>query len=135
MSNADSKPSGVLPVMPSADVAASLDFYTNTLGFKELFRQPDEGGELVNAQVTFAGGQLMFNLNPEPVSQRGGGVYFWFRLPDDQDIDALYEDLVSRGVTVIDEIADQFWGDRSFTILDHAGFHLAFNKAIAGAKQ
>ena len=135
MSNPDLKPGGVLPVMPSADVAASLDFYTNTLGFTELLRQPDEEGKLVNAHVTFAGGQLMFNLNPAPVSQQGGGVYFWFRLPDSQDIDALYEKLVSRGVIVIDEIADQFWGDRSFTILDHAGFHLAFNKTIAEADQ
>ena len=135
MSNSNSKPCGVLPVMPSADVAASLDFYTNTLGFTELLRQPDESGELINGLVTFAGGQLMFNLNPDPVSQRGGGVYFWFRLPDDQDIDALYEKLTGRGVTVIDEIADQFWGDRSFSIVDHAGFYLAFNKAIAEPRQ
>lgn len=135
MSNSSPKPSGVLPVMPSADVAESLEFYTNTLGFTELFRQPDENGQLVNAQVTFAGGQLMFNLNPEPVSQSGGGVYFWFRLPDDQDIDGLYQEMVNRGVKVVDKIADQFWGDRSFSIVDHAGFHLAFNKAIAGGSQ
>ena len=135
MSIPDSRPSGVLPVMPSEDVLASLDFYTNTLGFTEIFRQPTENGELVNAQVTFAGGQLMFNLNPQSAVQRGGGVYFWFRLSDEDDIDAMYERLVDRGVTVIDEIADQYWGDRSFTILDHAGFHLAFNKAIAGANQ
>lgn len=131
MSKTELQPSGVLPVMPSADVAAALDFYINTLGFTEVFRQPDEAGTLVNARVTFAGGQLMFNLNPELVSQCGGGVYFWFRLPDDHDIDAMYERLTAAGVTVIDEIADQFWGDRSFTIIDHAGFHLAFNKAIA----
>ena len=131
MSNSESKPSGVLPVLPSADVGASLEFYTDILGFAEVMRQPDEEGKLVNAQVAFAGGQLMFNLNPASASQQGGGVYFWFRLPKNQDIDAMYEKLVSRGVKVIDEIADQFWGDRSFTILDHAGFHLAFNKAIA----
>lgn len=135
MSDSDVKPSGVLPVLPSADVAASLDFYTNTLGFIEVFRQPNEDGELVNAQVTFAGGQLMFNRNPEPVSQQGGGVYFWFRLTDDQDIDEMYAKLTNRGVTVVDEIADQFWGDRSFSILDHAGFHLAFNKAIAATNR
>ena len=135
MPTPDLKPCGVLPVLPSADVAASLDFYTNTLGFTEVFRQPDEEGKLVNAQVSFAGGQLMFNLNPEPVSQQGGCVYFWFRLPGGQDIDAMYEQFLSRGVAVVDEIADQFWGDRSFTILDHAGFHLAFNQAIAGRSQ
>lgn len=135
MPSPEVKPAGVLPVLPSADVAASLDFYTNTLGFTEVMTQPGEGGQLVNAQVTFAGGQLMFNLNPDAAVQQGGDVYFWFRLSDDQDIDAMYAEIVSRGVTVVDEIADQFWGDRSFTILDHAGFHLAFNKAIAGNDQ
>ena len=133
MSNFDIKPSGVLPVMPTRDVAASIDFYTNILGFTEVLRQPGEDGQLVNAQVAFAGGQLMFNLNPEPVSQRGGEVYFWFRLTDAQDIDEMYARLQRHGVTVVDEIADQFWGDRSFSILDHAGFHLAFNQAIAVA--
>ena len=130
MTNETRTPSGVLPVLPSSDVVASLDFYIDTLGFSELFRQPNEDGKLVNAQVAFAGGQLMFNLNPESAAKRGGGVYFWFRLSDSQNIDALYSDYSGRGVTVVDEIADQFWGDRSFSILDHAGFHLAFNKSI-----
>ena len=81
MSNRVLEPSGVLPVMPSSDVAESLDFYTNTLDFTEVLRQPGDDGKLINAQVAFAGGQLMFNLNPGAAPHKGGGVYFWFR-PD-----------------------------------------------------
>lgn len=129
MSDTTMAPSGVLAVLPCADVEEALDFYTDTLGFTELFRQPGADGVLVDARVAFAGGQVMLNLNPAMAPHAGGGVYLWFRLLDD-DIDELYERYVSSGVKVVEEIGDRFWGDRSFTVTDHAGFHLAFNKAL-----
>ena len=122
-------PSGVLAVLPCTNVEEALDFYTGTLGFAELFRQPGPDGALVNARVTYAGGQIMLNLNPAMAPQAGGGVYLWFRLFED-DIDALYERYVDAGVSIVEEIGDRYWGDRSFTVTDHAGFHLAFNKAL-----
>ena len=124
-------PAGLLAVLPSSDVEEALDYYTDTLGFVELFRQPGPEGKLVNARVAYAGGQVMLNLNPEMAPHAGGGVYLWFRLFED-DIDSLYERYVAAGVQVVEEIGDRFWGDRSFTVTDHAGFHLAFNKAIDG---
>ena len=130
MSDADRVPSGVLPVLPSADVAESLAYSTDSLGFTEIFRQAGEDGVVVNGQVAFAGRQVMFNLDPADAAKAGGGVYLWFRLFDD-DIDALYRRLADGGVTIVESIRDQFWGDRSFTIQDHAGFHLAFSKALA----
>ena len=123
--------SGVLPVLPMADVEAALDYYTNTLGFVEKFRQPGPDGVILNAQVEFAGCHLMFNHNPEDAPKQGGGVYFWFRL--DRGIDDHYAALEARGASVVEKIADQFWGDRSFTIVDHAGYHLAFNMTIERA--
>ena len=129
MTDATMAPTGVLAVLPSADVAEALDFYTETLGFMELFRQPMPDGTLVNARVAFGGGQVMLNLNPEMAPKAGGGVYLWFRLFAD-DIDELYDRYVKAGVTVVEEIGDRFWGDRSFTVTDHAGYHLAFNKAL-----
>ena len=129
MSDTAIAPTGVLAVLPSADVEQALDYYTETLGFTELFRQPGPDGALVDARVAYAGGQVMLNLNPEMAPRAGGGVYLWFRLFED-DIDELYERYVGAGVDVVEEIGDRFWGDRSFTITDHAGFHLAFNKAL-----
>ncbi len=123
-------PAGVLAVLPCSDVEEALRFYTDTLGFTEIFRLPGPDGALVDARVSYAGGQVMLNLNPEMAPHAGGGVYLWFRLIDD-DIDELYERYVAAGVKVVEEIGHRFWGDRSFTVTDHAGFHLAFNKAVA----
>ena len=131
MADNEMPPTGVLAVLPSDDVEKALTFYTETLGFQELFRLPGPDGDLIDARVTYAGGQVMLNLNPEMAPHAGGGVYLWFRLFDD-DIDELYDRYVASGVEVVEEIGDRFWGDRSFTITDHAGFHLAFNKALDG---
>lgn len=130
MSDTEMSPRGVLAVLPCDDVEKALRFYTETLGFKELFRQPGPDDKLVDARVTYAGGQVMLNLNPDMAPHAGGGVYLWFRLLDD-DLDELYHRLRDAGVNIVEEIGDRFWGDRSFTVTDHAGFHLAFNKALA----
>ena len=122
-------PSGVLAVLPCADVKEALTFYTETLGFTELFRQPAPDGTLVDARVTYAGGQVMLNHNPDMAPHAGGGVYLWFRLFDD-DIDQLYERYVDAGVDVVEEIGDRFWGDRSFAFEDRYGYVLAFNRRL-----
>lgn len=129
MSDAEISPCGLLAVLPCDNVEQALRFYTETLGFKEIFRLPGPDGDLVDARVIYGGGQVMLNLNPDMASQAGGGIYLWFRLFED-DIDELYRRYVDAGVNVVEEIDDRFWGDRSFTITDHAGFHLAFNKAL-----
>lgn len=134
MADVEMNPSGVLAVLPCADVEEALSYYTETLGFKELFRLPGPDDRLVDARVTYAGGQVMLNRNPDMAPMAGGGVFLWFRLFDD-DIDEVYERYVDAGVNVVEEIGDRFWGDRSFTVTDHAGFHLAFNKALDGEPQ
>lgn len=120
---------GTLPVLPVQDVAKTLTFYKDQLGFNELFNQPGENGLLVNGQVTKEGCHLMFNLNPEDAGKGGGGIYLWIRI-EESDIDAYYTKLVEQNVEIVEEIKDQFWGDRSFTIKDCNGYILAFNKAI-----
>ena len=123
------KSAGTLPVLPVDDVASTLDFYRDTLGFEELFRQQPDGGPLINAQIHMGGCNIMLNHNPSDAHLKGGGIYLWIRLAE-QDIDTYYKGLVARGVEVLEEIQDQFWGDRSFSIRDCNGYALAFNKAI-----
>lgn len=120
---------GTLPVLPVDNVVETLKYYTGTLSFNERFRQPGEDGVIVNGQVQLAHCNLMFNLNPSDAGKNGGGVYFWIRI-ESKDIDAYYQELTERDVTIIEEIKDQFWGDRSFTIQDCNGYFLAFNKSL-----
>ena len=118
-----------MPVLPVANVAETLTYYTETLGFNELFRQSGEGGVVVNGQVQLETCTLMFNLNPSDADKQGGGVYFWIRI-EGKNIDAYYRELSGKGVGIVEDIQDQFWGDRSFTIRDCNGYILAFNKSL-----
>ena len=119
----------ILPVFPVKDVAETMDYYMMTLGFGEVLRMPGQDGTLITGQVHLQNAHIMFNLNPEMANKEGGGVYFWVRM-DDADIDVHYETLKSKGVTIVDEIQNQFWGDRSFTIKDLNNYTLVFTKAI-----
>lgn len=129
MSEERTFPQGILPVLPVDDIAKTADYYVDTLQFTEVFRQPGEDGVMLNAQLTFEGSTLMLNLNPEHAPLAGGGVYLWVRLYD-KNIDEYCGALKHAGATIVDDIQDQFWGDRSFVIQDCNGFHIAFNQAI-----
>lgn len=72
----------------------------------------------------------MMNLNPDRSAEEGGGVYFWVRLYD-KNINEYYDSLVEAGVSIVEPLKDQFWGDRSFTIKDCNNYFIAFNQMIA----
>lgn len=122
----------ILPVLPVNDVAATMDYYINTLGFSEVLRMPGQDGTMITGQVHMDNAHIMFNLNPAMASKAGGGVYFWVRM-DDADIDAYYDTLKGNNIEIVDEIQNQFWGDRSFTIKDVNDYTLVFTKAIGAA--
>ncbi len=122
-------PIGILPVLPVFDIDKTASYYTDTLSFKQNFRQKTPEGLSTDAQLTLEGSTLMINLNPEKALLEGGGVYFWVRLHN-IDIDSYYKSLVDNDVIIIDPIRDQFWGDRSFVIKDCNNYHIAFNQII-----
>ena len=128
--NNQQHPRGILPVLPVADVDATVDYYVETLGFEERFRQHDPEGVARNAQLSFEDSTLMLNLNPEHAKLEGGGIYLWIRLFD-KKIDEYYQSLQNAQANIFEEIENQFWGDRSFVIRDCNNYFLAFNQEIA----
>src|SRR3981081_2246215 len=121
---------GTLPVLPVRDVRQAIAWYVETLGFERLFDIPGACGGAVAGQVRKQSNNIMFNLNPRDADGRGGGIYLWCRV-EDGDLDAFYDELRGKGLEVVDEIQDQFWGDRYFAVRDLNGYILAFNKALA----
>lgn len=124
----------IIPVFPVKDVEDALTYYTQVLGFTEDMRMPGPNGNVVNGRVHWSDVQIMFNLNPEMADQAAGAVWFWIYI-DGMDIDAYYEELKEKGLTIVDPIKDQFWGDRSFTVKDQFGYFLVFTKEIDSEKK
>lgn len=117
---------GTIPVLPVHDVGKAIDWYVDVLDFTKLFDVPTPDGPVVTGQVQKYGSFIMFNLNPADADRRGGGIYLWVRI--DGDIDAFYGELRGKGLEVVDELQDGFWGDRWFAVRDLNGYVIAFNQ-------
>ena len=121
---------GTLPVLPVRDVKQAIDWYVETLGFERLFDIPGPDGAAITGQVRKQGNYIMFNFNPREADGRRAGIYLWCRV-EDSNLDGFYAELRGKGLEVVDEIQDQFWGDRYFAVRDLNGYILAFNKTLA----
>jgi PhnB protein len=125
----------VIPALAVADVAASLKFYNDVLGFETTFTMPDERGELVHGSAKRGGVEIMVGrVNPEdPHNQAplGRGFVLYTTVADDEDIDALFDRAKARGAKIVAEPMDQFWGHRDWTIADPDGYMTTVSKVVA----
>ena len=95
MSYPDKKIENTIPILPVKDLASSIRYYTETLGFKL-----DWTGERVGS-VSRDGHPIMLSL---AISGSGPG-WVWIGLEDD----SLFEDFRSAGVTVHQEPRNEPW--------------------------
>ena len=58
------------------------------------------------------------------------GVDFYITGEAEDDIDQYYQMLKDKGVNIVKEIEDQFWGDRTFSIQDPDGYQFTFAKPV-----
>ncbi|MBC8280468.1 MAG: VOC family protein [Chloroflexi bacterium] len=104
-----------------ADMARSVDFYGNKVGLEMLYGGP------AASFTSFRVGGGYINLTLEP----GRTPAWWGRLIFHvDDVDALYQRLVSAGLTPSTEPADASWGERYFHINDPDHHELSFAKPL-----
>ena len=106
------------------DLEASAAFYTHQLGFEIETANPQ-------ARVfTYGDGQASFAIRTplEPLARRelGTGVALWFAVTE--QVDALRQTFLDRGVTGIGPIIDTPFG-RAFHVPDPDGYKLTFLEA------
>lgn len=126
---------GIIPSLAVADIAASVRFYTETLGFTNGYTFPDDSGTPIHGSVKLGDAEIMFgridpaNAHDQPPLGRGFALYA--TVDDDQDIDALFAHAKKAGATVTQEPADQFWGHRDWAVTDPDGYVVIISKVIA----
>jgi lactoylglutathione lyase len=112
------------PSMTVDDLARSVRFYTEALGFFVSERWEDKG---VLRGVMLKAGVCTIGLSQDDWSKgrdrkKGQGFRIWCQTA--QDIDALAARIRSAGVKLTEEPRDQPWGARSLSVDDPDGFHL-----------
>jgi lactoylglutathione lyase len=115
------------PILYSEDLAASLRFYRDLLGFAVTYRFPEDaepvfvglelsGSEIAIGDVSDPEAAAIHGRPPRPVSGHRFELCVYA-----SDVDAAVEELRAAGVTVLAEPADRPWGERLAYVEDPDG--------------
>src|SRR4030095_10771369 len=106
----------VTPYLYYQDVAAALRFLADAFGFREKLRMPGPDGKIAHAEMTLGDGLVMMGCpgaeyrNPKRLGQTTQSLYVYV-----DDVDAHSARAKKAGARIIDEPADQFYGDRRYS--------------------
>ena len=117
----------ITPQLTMENAASAIDWYKKALGADELTRAVGPDGKILHATIRVGDSIIMLNddmMGGNTVKAHGGSpISLWVYVAD---CDALYERAVNAGAKVADgpmgPMQDQFWGDRTGTVIDPEGF-------------
>ncbi|WP_341962949.1 VOC family protein [Pseudomonas sp. RC10] len=114
-----------LGVSPAAE---AIEFYKNAFGANEMFRLDSPDGRVGHAELQIGDSRLML---ADPCDQGGftsadphGKTSFAMHLYV-PDVDEQFKRAVDAGATIVTDVQDMFYGDRSGSVRDPFG-HLWF---------
>jgi catechol 2,3-dioxygenase-like lactoylglutathione lyase family enzyme len=112
---------GHATVLHVKDMPTALAFYRDKLGFTVSFSWDEPA-----RYVCLCLGDAAIHLNSYVPPAGPSHVCIFCK-----GIDAFYAQLVARGVTIVEPIADRPYGMRDFTISDPDGHRLDFGQGIS----
>ena len=116
----------ITPYLGIAKAAEAIEFYKKAFGAIEVMRLSMPDGTVGHAELRIGGFPIMLGTpcdqgplrNPDASPSVGLHLYV-------ADVDKSYLQAINAGGTVVSEVQDQFYGDRSGTLKDPYG-HLWF---------
>jgi PhnB protein len=117
----------VTPQLTLENAASAIDWYKKALGADEMSRAVGPDGKVMHAEIRVGDSIIMVNddmMGGNTVKAPGGSpMSLWVYVPD---CDALFNRAVKAGARVAEgpmgQLQDQFWGDRTGTIVDPEGY-------------
>ena len=117
----------VTPQLTLDNAAQAIDWYKKALGADEVSRFAGPDGKIMHADLRIGNSHFMVNdamMDAKgPKALGGSPASFWIYV---DDCDALFKRAVDAGGQVagggMGQMQDQFWGDRSGTIVDPHGY-------------
>ena len=114
----------ITPYLIVKGAGAAMDFYKQAFGAAELFRMPQPDGRVGHAELKIGDSVIMLAdeypemqiVGPKTLGNSSVGILLYV-----DDADAVFDKAVSLGATVNKPLTDQFYGDRSGTVVDPFG--------------
>jgi PhnB protein len=120
-------PAGYHTITPYITVRGgvkALEFYKQAFGATEIMRFQAPDGSIAHAEIEIGGSRVMLgdempawgNRGPETLGGASGGLMIY--LPN---VDAAFARAIAAGAKEFKPVQDQFYGDRSGTVIDPFG--------------
>ena len=123
----------VTPYLCIKGAADAIDFYKRAFGASEVFRMAQPDGRIAHAEVQLGDSRVMLADEFPDMNFRGpqaiGGSPVHIHLYVD-NVDAVFGQALAAGAKAVRPVQDQFYGDRSGTLLDPYGhtWHVSTHK-------
>ena len=125
----------LMPMISIDSVDQARTFYVDKLGFSHMMGVLGGDGQLDFCTVTLGGAKIMLmraqtsDANTSATtSKRAVEIYL-----EVKDVDLYHDELAAKGIKVTTPLTDQWWGDRTFTVLDPFGYQIWFYQTVADA--
>ena len=113
----------VTPYLIVQGAADAIRFYQNAFGAKEVMRF-EHAGSIGHAEILIGDSRIMLsdespewgNKSPKTLGGTPGGIALYV-----EDVDRVFAQALKAGATQVRQVEDQFYGDRSGTVLDPFG--------------
>jgi PhnB protein len=114
----------VTPYLIVKGAAKALEFYKKAFGAAEIMRMPGPNDTIVHAEIKIGDSPVMFAdecpergaKSPHTIGDTCVGLMIYV-----PDVDAQFKQAIAAGGKVVMEVKDQFYGDRSGTLMDPFG--------------
>ena len=114
----------VTPYLISSDATRALEFYKQAFGATEIMRMSAPGGKVGHAEIQIGDSRIMVAdeapqcnaLSPQTVGGTPVSLMIYVA-----DVDAMFAKAVSLGAKALMPVKDQFYGDRSGSLIDPFG--------------
>jgi len=117
-----------IPVLHVSSSAAAEEFYCNRLGFRREFAYRPDATRTDPCYMGLSRDDAWLHVSSFSGDAVPGGVVFL--LVD--DVDALHQELLSRGVRIDLPPTDQTWGNREMYVRDPDDNSIRFTRPDAG---
>ena len=120
----------VTPYLIYEDANGALEFLASAFGFEEKRRFASSGGQVSHAEMRYRGGEIHLGQPSHPTSPRayGGTTVHLYVYVD--DVDEHFRRARAAGAEIIDEPADQPYGERRYHCLDPEGHSWYFAQPL-----
>jgi len=106
----------VTPYLTVDDASILIDFLKSAFNAQVKYEMKDEKGNIRHAEVSVGDSILMIGQARDEWKPRPMTLYLYV-----PDVDALYKSALAAGATSLQEVTNQFYGDRSGGVQDPQG--------------